>query len=110
MMESVGPVDCGDKRALPDFSPAEQGQRANESLQFRVNQRLSPLSPACRKVSEAVHNSPVHGLVLGMKRRALLVRSFVPWFMPVVVHNPPEPHVNAAPPPPPAVGFYRRNA
>lgn len=48
-MDSVGPVETGDWRALPDFSRREQGNCKPESPDCDVKKTLSPLSPACRK-------------------------------------------------------------
>ncbi|CDO34588.1 hypothetical protein SPHV1_170023 [Novosphingobium sp. KN65.2] len=63
MMESVGPVDIGDGRPLPDLSRIEQGEVADATLaRFRVNESFCPLSPACGMTLQTVHKYPLWNL------------------------------------------------
>lgn len=87
----VGPVDIGDNRPLPDFSSREQGfaHGLDCATQQIPESRISfPRCPqACRQTSFHVHKLTRQRLALGMDWAVELVVSFVPCFMPVIVHS-----------------------
>ena len=67
-MESVGPVDIGDERALPDLSRDEQGEVTEPTLSSAVvKQRLFALSTGCGTALQAVHKSGWGMRVAGRK-------------------------------------------
>jgi hypothetical protein len=67
-MESVGPVDIGDERALPELFPDEQGEAGGPTLCIdAVKQRLSALSTGCGTARCPVHKYGCGLLRVGMK-------------------------------------------
>jgi len=90
-MESVGPVDIGDERALPDLSRDEQGEVTEPTLDSAVvKQRLFALSTGCGTALQAVHKSGWGMRVAGRKSALRVVTGSIPWFMPGDIHKEPE--------------------
>lgn len=87
-MESVGPVDTGHKSRLPDLC-----RRFHPKPGLRIcNERESkdsyppypqPVQNTVVVLASMLANRPV----AGVEFRPMLVRSFLPWFMPVFLHN-----------------------
>ena len=87
-MESVGPVDSGHKRALPDFSRIAKGKQAMRIVAIDESSQTCPRYPQpVRNHASLSTNALAEWRAAGVEIPAQLVVSFIPWFMPVFLHR-----------------------
>lgn len=87
-MESVGPVESGDSRALPDFSRLEQRADCQRLAPTRESSQSFPVCPQpVENLAELSTCLRANRLAVGSEFHAQLVGAFLPWFMPGILHS-----------------------
>ena len=87
-MESVGPVETGHKSRLPDLCRVFHPQPDLRICTERESKDSYPPYPQPVRNTVIMWASVLaNAPVVGVEFRPMLVRSFLPWFMPVFLHK-----------------------